>query len=87
MKAISLDSENSHTVFRFPGSSLGLPQHCISSSRTSKNVNHPMKAKAEQRVIIKFLSNERANATEIHHRLFQAFQEDVYTLFRVYEWI
>jgi AraC-like DNA-binding protein len=46
-----------------------------------------MNAKVEQRVIIKFLSNEGADATEIHHRLFRAFQEDAYTLSSVYQWI
>jgi hypothetical protein len=46
-----------------------------------------MNAKVEARVIIKFLSNEGAYAIEIHHRLLQAFQEDVYTISSVYEWI
>jgi hypothetical protein len=87
MKAISLDPYNLHTVSRFPGFSLDLSQKCISAARTLKNVNHPMNAKVEQRVIIKFLSNEGADAIEIHHRLLQAFQEDVYTLSNVYEWI
>jgi hypothetical protein len=31
-----------------------------------RNVTHPMNANVEQRVIIKFLSNEGADATEIH---------------------
>jgi hypothetical protein len=66
---------------------LDLSQKGISAARTLKNVNYPMKAKVEQRAIIKFLSNEGADATEIHHRLLRAFQEDAYTLSSVYEWI
>jgi transcriptional antiterminator len=46
-----------------------------------------MNAKVEQRVIIKFLSNEGADAIEIDHRLLRAFQGDAYTFSSVYEWI
>jgi hypothetical protein len=87
MKAISLDPYNSHTVSRFPESSFGLSEKCISAAGTSKNANHSMNPKVEQRVIIKFLSNEGEDATEMHHRLLQAFHEDAYTLSSVYEWI
>jgi hypothetical protein len=66
---------------------LGLSQKCIPAARTLKNVNHPINAKVEKRVIIKFLSNEGADATEIHHRLLRAFQENAYTLSSVYGWI
>jgi hypothetical protein len=46
-----------------------------------------MNAKVEQRAIIKFLSNEGADAIEIHHKLLRVFQDDAYTISRVYEWI
>jgi transposase len=46
-----------------------------------------MDAKTEQRVIIKFLSSEGADAIEIHDRLLRAFQQDAYTISSVYEWI
>jgi hypothetical protein len=72
MKALSLDPESSHTVSRFPGFSLGLSQNCISAAWTLKHVNHPMNAKDEQRVITKFLSNEGAVATKMHHRLLRS---------------
>jgi hypothetical protein len=51
-----------------------------------KNINHPMNGKVEQRVI-KFLSNDGADATEIHQRLLRAFQENAYILSSAYEWI
>jgi hypothetical protein len=87
MKAISLDPYHSHTVSRFPGPPLGLSQKWISLSRRLTNVNHLMTAKIERCGIIKFLSNEEADATKIHHRLLRAFQEDVFTLSSVSEWI
>jgi AraC-like DNA-binding protein len=46
-----------------------------------------MNAKVEQLIIIKFLSDEGADAPEIHHKHLRAFQEDAYTLSSVYEWI
>jgi hypothetical protein len=46
-----------------------------------------MNAKVEHRVIIKFLLNEREDATEIHDKFLRASQEDAYTFSSVYEWI
>jgi hypothetical protein len=51
------------------------------------NVDCEMDARVEQRVIIKFLSNEGADPTEVHHKLLRNFQEDVYTVSSAYEWI
>jgi hypothetical protein len=62
----------------FPDSSnLAWVSHksAFSPPEHEKNVDHPMNAKVEPRVIIKFLSNEGADATEIHDRLLRAFQE------------
>jgi hypothetical protein len=70
---IFLDPYNSRTVSGFSGSPLRLSQKCIPAAGTLQNVNHPMNAKVEPRVIIKFLSTEGADAIEIHHRLLRDF--------------
>jgi hypothetical protein len=87
MTSISLDPYNSCTVSRFFGSSLGLSQKCISSARTLRNVHHPTNAKVLQSIIINFLSNEGADAIEIHQKLLRAFQEDSHIISGVDEWI
>jgi hypothetical protein len=46
-----------------------------------------MNEKLEQRIIMKFLWSNGTNPVEIHSRLLQACQKDVYTLSSVYEWI
>jgi hypothetical protein len=46
-----------------------------------------MDAKVEQHIIIKFLCGEGVDPVEIHSRLLHAFQEDIYTLSSIYEWI
>jgi hypothetical protein len=51
------------------------------------DVDFSMDAKAEQCIIVKFLLNESSDAIEIHHKLLQQFQEDVYLLLSAYEWI
>jgi hypothetical protein len=54
---------------------------------TLTDINHFMNAKLEQRVIMKFLWNEKRDAVEIHYRLSRAFQKDAYMLPSVHEWI
>jgi hypothetical protein len=52
---------------------------------TVKTVNHFVKAKLEQPVIMTFLWRERTDPVEIHCRLLRAFQRDADTLLSVYE--
>jgi hypothetical protein len=87
IKTISSDPYHSHTVSKVPGTSLALSQKCIFTPGTFKNFRHSMNVKFQQRVIIKFLSTEGPDASEIQHRLLQAFQEDTYTLSSLHEWI
>jgi hypothetical protein len=52
-----------------------------------RDANLSMGGKVEQRVTIKFLSNEGANATKIHCRLLQIFQKAAHMLSSVSKWI
>jgi hypothetical protein len=59
----------------------------IFPSRTSKSVKGPFPTEYDQRVIIKFLRNEKVNISEIKHRLQGQFHEEVCLLRIVQFWI
>jgi hypothetical protein len=59
----------------------------FSSDDTLKDVKGYIPMECDQRVIIKFLFNERCNAKQIGERLEAQFYEDAYSLQNVQFWI